>query len=43
MHEQLLASEVLGSILDRDTDCSDWGFPWYSGVPPCKYRDSALK
>jgi hypothetical protein len=33
---------VPGSNLYQCTDYSDWGFPWYSPVPSCEFRDQVL-
>jgi hypothetical protein len=31
-----------GSNLDPETGYPDWGFSWYSSIPPGKFPDSAL-
>jgi hypothetical protein len=31
--------EVSHSNIGQNIDCSDWGFSWFSLVPPTKFRD----
>jgi hypothetical protein len=38
----LYIQEVLGSNLFSETGYPDWGFSWFSSVPPDKFRDITL-